>query len=173
MPDAAFRLMALMFRIRGLFIRKDRVLDAFDIRPGQHIADYGCGPGSCIRKASELVGAEGRVYAVDIHELAVQAVEKLIRKKNLRNVTAMLAADGACPLEARSLDLIYALDMFHMVPDPETFLKELHRACKPGGVLFLDNGHQSREEARKKILASGVWEIVEENRRCMKCRPVP
>jgi ubiquinone/menaquinone biosynthesis C-methylase UbiE len=172
MSDSAFRLMAMMFKLRDLFIHKDRVLDAFGIRPGQCIADYGCGPGSCIRKASELVGQEGKVYAIDIHELAVEAVRKRIEKEKLSNVTALLAADGACPLEDHSIDLIYALDMFHMVTDPGAFLKELHRILRRDGVLFIDNGHQSRDAARTKILASGAWEITQENPRYMKCRPV-
>jgi len=173
MSDPAFRLMALIFKLRDTFIRKDKVLDEFGIRPGQHIADYGCGPGSCIRKASGLVGQEGKVYAVDIHELAVEAVRKRIEKENLRNVTALMAANGICPLEDNSIDLIYALDMFHMVANPETFLKELHRISKPDGILFIDNGHQRRDAAREKILASGVWEIAQETPRYMKCRPAP
>jgi len=172
MSDPAFRLMALMFRIRDIFVHRDKVLDEFGIRPGQRIADYGCGPGSCIRKASERVGKEGKVYAIDIHELAVEAVRKRIEKEKLSNVTALVAANGICPLENHSIDLIYALDMFHMVANPEAFLKELHRISKPDGVLFIDNGHQRRDAARTKILASGAWEIVQENSRYMKCRPV-
>lgn len=32
--------------------------------------------------------------------------------------------------------------------------------------------HQSRQEAKSKITAAGLWEIVEENKRYMKCRPM-
>ena len=172
MPDIAFRMMALMFKIRDLFMQKDRVLDEFGIRQGQSVVDYGCGPGSYIRKASELVGTEGKVYAVDIHELAIEAVKKRIEKDNLRNVTAIVASNGRCPLEDKSIDLIYALDMFHMVANPDTFLKELNRIVRPEGVLFIDNGHQRRDEAKTKINASGAWEITDENPRYMKCRPL-
>jgi hypothetical protein len=59
-----------------------------------------------------------------------------------------------------------------MVSDPGSFLKELNRISKPSGFLFIDNGHQSRDEARAKIIASKKWELLEENKRFMKCRPI-
>ena len=172
MPDMAFRMMALMFKIRDIFIHKDKVLDEFGISPGQSIVDYGCGPGSYIKRASNLVGPEGKVYAIDIHELAIEAVKKLIEKENLHNVTALVVSNGRCPLEDNSIDLIYALDMFHMVSNPDAFLKELNRISKPDGILYIDNGHQARAKARTKINAAKSWEIVQENPRYMKCRPI-
>lgn len=172
MPDTAFRIMALTYKVRDIFVHRDNILDEFGIHRGHNIVDYGCGPGSYIRKASELVGAEGNVYAVDIHELAIESVKKRIVKENLRNVTALVVSNEKCPLTDNSVDLIYALDMFHMVANPDTFLKELNRILKPDGILFIDNGHQRRSEARTKINSSGVWEIIEENPHYMKCRPL-
>lgn len=171
-PDLAFMMMALMFKIRDMFIRIDKILDEFGIHQGQSVVDYGCGPGSYIKKASELVGTNGRVYAIDIHELAIESVKKRIEKENLHNVTALLTSNGRCPLDDNSIDLVYALDMFHMVADPMAFLKELNRISKPDGVLFIDNGHQIRDKAKKKINASGIWRIMEENPRYLKCKPL-
>ncbi len=62
--------------------------------------------------------------------------------------------------------------MFHMVANPDAFLKELNRISRPDGILYIDNGHQKRAEARTKINASGAWEIIEENSHYMKCRPI-
>lgn len=172
MPDWAFRMMALAFRIRDRFVRRDKMLDEFGIRPDMNVVDYGCGPGSYIRKASELAGPGGKVYAVDVHELAVEAVRKLIAREKLINVTALLLSKGRCPLADGSADLVYALDMFHMVADPSGFLKELRRISKTDGILFIDSGHQGRDKAGTKIGASGAWTIVEEHPRYFKCRPV-
>jgi ubiquinone/menaquinone biosynthesis C-methylase UbiE len=172
MPDVAFKMMAFIFRIREMFTTPDKLLDEFDIQEGQTVIDYGCGPGLYISKASRLAGNTGRVLAVDIHELAIEAIEKRVLKENLSNVTGHVAINGKCPLADNTADMIYALDMFHMVSDPESFLMELNRISKPDGALFIDNGHQSREEARDKIHASGKWDILEENKRYMKCRPI-
>ena len=134
--------------------------------------DYGCGPGSYLRHASELVGPEGRVLAVDIHELAVEAVKKRIVKEGLTNVSALITDGRKIPLPDNTANVIFALDMFHMVSKPDVFLGELNRICMENGFLFIDNGHQSRQEARAKIMASGLWEIVEEKKRYLKCRSI-
>ena len=91
MPDVAFRMMAAIFKVRDKFFTVDNLLDQFEIYKGQTVVDYGCGPGSYIKKASQLVGDNGQVMAVDIHELAIKSVEKRISKENLFNVTGHVA----------------------------------------------------------------------------------
>lgn len=172
MPRLAFRIMKLMFDIRDRLVSVGPLLDRFGIKRGQTVVDYGCGPGSYLKHASELVGPEGRVVAVDIHELAVEAVNKRSAREGWTNVTALLTDGRKTPVPDETADIIYALDMFHMVASPEMVLRELNRICKKDGVLFIDNGHQSRQEAKRKIISSGVWDILEEPKRYMKCRPI-
>jgi len=172
MPDIAFRIMGLIFVIRDLLTRPQMLLEEFGILPGHVVVDYGCGTGSYLAKASSLAGEKGRVYAVDLHELAIESVEKRIRSQDLSNVTGVLCKDGKCPIDDRCVDVIYALDMFHMVSDTKAFLMELNRISKESSRLYIDNGHQKRVYAREKILASGLWEIQSENERYMVCRPV-
>ncbi|MCP4604781.1 MAG: class I SAM-dependent methyltransferase [Proteobacteria bacterium] len=172
MPGLAFRVMSAMFWVRDKFISLDKLLDEFDIREGQTVVDFGCGPGTYIEKASALVGESGKVLAVDIHPLAIKAIEKRAAKKRLANITGHVAGVGTCPLADDTADVIYALDMFHMVAEPGPFLKELNRIAKPGSLLYIDDGHQPRAESKGKIAASGIWEIVTENKRFMKCRAI-
>jgi ubiquinone/menaquinone biosynthesis C-methylase UbiE len=172
MPGLAFRIMGLFFAVRDRFTSPWSVLDGFSIERGQTVVDYGCGTGSYLRRAAELVGPEGRVLAADIHELSVKAVLRRIDKEHLSNVSALLTRADTCPLPDETADVIYALDMFHMVRRPEAFLKELNRICKEKGVLYIDNGHQSRKEAMAKIRSSGAWEIREENARYMTWIPI-
>jgi len=37
-----------------------------------HVLDYGCGPGSYIKPLLELVGCSGKIFALDIHPLAIK-----------------------------------------------------------------------------------------------------
>jgi ubiquinone/menaquinone biosynthesis C-methylase UbiE len=172
MPDIAFRVMKLLLQIRDRFVRPWSLLDEFGIERNKTVVDYGCGPGSYIRRASELVGPGGRVFAIDVHRLAFKAVTKRINRERLTNVIPVLIDARRSSLPDQTADIIYALDMFHMVSDPKVFLQELNRISKGDGVLFIDDGHQSREEARRKIRTSGMWEIVEEKKPYMKCRPI-
>ncbi len=172
MPNIAFKMMATVFNIRDCFFSLDKLLDQFAIKEGQTIIDYGCGTGTYVGRASRLAGEKGKVFAVDIHELAIKEIDKKIHMENLNNVVGILAKGNHSPLEDDTADIIYALDVFHMVSDPQAFLKELNRISKPDGVLYIDNGHQPRDKAREKILSSGAWSIVEENKRYLRCRPV-
>ncbi|MGV8107197.1 MAG: methyltransferase domain-containing protein [Nitrososphaerota archaeon] len=64
----SFKIMTLILRLRDIFNSPQRILGQIDdIRSGAHILDYGCGPGSYSIAASELVGATGKIYALDIH----------------------------------------------------------------------------------------------------------
>lgn len=172
MPDLAFRMMKLLFIVFYFFNPADKKLKKFGIKPGSTIVDYGCGTGACIKAATELVGESGIVYAVDIHEMAIKAVEKLVKKYKMANVRSVLSDGNRSDIKDDTADLIYALDMFHMVQKPDLFLKELYRITKPDGVLIIEDGHQPRPISKGKILNSGVWNIVEENRGFLKCLPV-
>ena len=173
MPAIAYRLMAIALHLQEFLFHASDRLDQFDIRCGDVIIDYGCGPGRYIPKAAELVGDSGAVYAVDIHPSAVRDVEKLARKRGLTNVKPVQAEGYTCPIGDHAADLIYALDMFHMIADPQTFLAELRRLLKIEGALVLDDGHQPRQETLRKLKASGLWTVSEESRDHLKCRPQP
>jgi ubiquinone/menaquinone biosynthesis C-methylase UbiE len=109
---------------------------------------------------------------VDIHELAISSVNKLIEKYGLKNVVAIQTDGRSVDINDDAADLVYALDMFHMVKDPNEFLRELNRITKKNGVLIIEDGHQSRARAKQKILLSEDWAIIEENKQYLKCRPI-
>ncbi|MGA2297766.1 MAG: methyltransferase domain-containing protein [FCB group bacterium] len=167
MPNFAFRMMSFMFKVNDLFNNKTGYLDEFGIKKGFVVVDYGCGPGRYVAKASELVGDDGLVYAVDIQELAVKSIYKIIEKHGLKNVKPVLATGYEVDIPAQSVDLVYALDMFHMIKDTNSFLAGIHKILKINGVLLIENGHQPRELARIKIANSGLWELQKENDKFM------
>lgn len=170
-PDWAFRSMSLLFNVADLFISPDNRLTPFGIKTGNIVVDYGCGTGRYLKKASELVGAKGTVYAVDIHELAIKSAFQIIKKYNLKNIKPILTDGKSVNVPAHSADIIYALDMFHMVKEPTEFLKELHRLCRPDGILYLEDGHQPRAATMEKILTAGCWDITETAKKFIKCTP--
>jgi 2-polyprenyl-3-methyl-5-hydroxy-6-metoxy-1,4-benzoquinol methylase len=76
MSDMSFRGMTFLFKVIDfLFPYIGRRVKKFGIKEGMTVVDYGCGPGRYAVKFAELVGDNGRVYAVDIHELAIAAVK--------------------------------------------------------------------------------------------------
>lgn len=172
MPGWAFRMMAFMFNVADLIKLNEKKLDPFHIRKGHTVVDYGSGTGRYLPFASRLVGDDGIVYAVDIHELAVKSAFGRIEKENLKNVRPVLTDGKTVDIPSNTADIIYALDMFHMVKNTKQFLQELNRILKPGGFLFLEDGHQPRKLTKEKVLGSGSWNIVEETKGFVKCSPV-
>ncbi|HPQ55255.1 MAG TPA: class I SAM-dependent methyltransferase [Spirochaetota bacterium] len=171
MPDTAFKLMNLAFKLMDLFHRPGKKLNTFGIQQGFTVIDYGCGPGRYLKTASELAGPSGKVYAADIHELAIENARSIAEKHNLGNVETVLITEYSCPLEDETADLLYALDMFHMVSKPEPFLRELHRLVKKNGILILEDGHQPRKVTKAKLDSVKIWDIVDETKQHLKCRP--
>ena len=171
-PDIGFYMMSLFFKVYYFFKPQGKYFSSFGIKPGYVVIDYGCGPGDYIKLASAAVGVNGKIYAVDIHKLAIKSVKKLIKKKVMPNVTPVLADGYSCSIKDNTADLIYALDMFHMIGDTNSFLNELNRLLKKGGILILEDGHQERESSKEKVKNSGKWEIMEEAERYMRCKPL-
>jgi ubiquinone/menaquinone biosynthesis C-methylase UbiE len=172
MPDFTFRMMKIFFAVFYLIKPVRKYLQTFGIKPGSTVVDYGCGTGAFISETSRMVGANGTVYAVDIHEMAIASAQSVIRKHNLTNVKTILTDGNRCSIPDENADLIYAIDMFHMVKDTDLFLKELNRITKKNGILIIEDGHQPRALSKEKILRSGYWKITGEEKRNIRCTPV-
>ncbi len=170
-PNIPFRLMSFIFTVRDVLFPVGKRLDQFGIDEGFIVIDFGCGPGSYVEKASQLVGDEGKVYAVDVHPLAIKSIKERARRKNLENVDPVLSTGYPVDIDSHSADVIYALDMFHHIKDTRGFLKELHRLLKSSGTLFIESGHQPLKGAKQKIVKSDCWAIIKEERNMFKCRP--
>ena len=84
----------------------------------------------------------------------------------------ILANGYSCSLNDDTADVIYAMDMFHMIETPNDFLKELHRLIKSDGFLIIEDGHQPREATKNKILDSSLWKIDSEHEKYLKCSPI-
>lgn len=173
MPDAAFKAMTgVMWLFDAFGNHSNKKFNTLGLLSGQTVIDYGCGPARYIKNASEAVGKEGNVIAVDIHPKAIDAVNFKIEKYGLKNVQSLLADGYRTIIPSDTADVIYALDMFHMVHEPTALLKEFQRLLKPDGILILEDGHQSRENTLRKIQAAQVFTVIEENSSHVKCKPV-
>ena len=162
MSDLHFRFMSLGYIFRDMIQSpKEKVAEA-SINPGFYVLDYGCGPGSYALAAAERVGKSGRVYALDIHPLAVQAVQKKASKKRLKNVETILS-DCKTGLEDNTIDVVLLYDILHGLDNPQKVLQELHRILKPGGTLSVSDHHMEEEEILSII--TGLFSLSEKNER--------
>ena len=159
--DIAFRLMALLFKFRDLLQNPRRSLEKAQMKEGMSVVDYGCGPGSFTIPAAELVGQEGKVFAVDIHPLAIGTVKQKASRKGLQNVETVLVRGYDSGIEGASIDRVLLIDTIHLIDDPDALFREIHRMLKPDGLLFMEKGHMAKSEQRDIVEKTSLFKIVE------------
>jgi len=159
-----FRFMSLGFKFRDFFLPPKNILKEVGIKPGFHVLDYGCGPGSYIIPLAELVGESGKVYALDIHPLAIRKVQGIASKKQLANVETILS-DCKTGLHRNSLDAVLLYDAFHHLSDRHRVLKELHRVLKPDGILSFSDHHMKEREILAEVTNGRLFQPLRKGQR--------
>ncbi len=159
MSNFHFKFMSFGYKFRDFFLPRKNILKEVGVKPGFHILDYGCGPGGYITAAEELVGKSGKVYALDIHPLAIQTVKNIASKKQLTNVET-ICSDYETGLADNSIDVVLLYDTFHDLSDPDGVLEELHRVLKPDGILSFSDHHMKENEIVSKITDKGLFKMA-------------
>jgi ubiquinone/menaquinone biosynthesis C-methylase UbiE len=158
--DSLFRMMSLLFRIRDRFMSPRKHLEKVGIKEGQTVLDFGCGSGSYAIPAARMVGEKGIVYALDIHPLAMRAVERKANKERLTNITTILShRDTGLPDER--IDVVLLYDTIHMIKDKRALLTELHRVMKPNGLLSILARHIKVDEVLEIVGKDGMFSLKE------------
>ncbi|HEY9387234.1 MAG TPA: class I SAM-dependent methyltransferase [Nitrososphaeraceae archaeon] len=111
-----------------------KILEQIGIQQGWYVLDYGCGPGSYSIRAAQLVGPAGKVYAVDIHTLAISEVQKKASIRGYDNVHTILT-DCNTKLPDASIDVALLFYVLHDFKNPDSIITELDRVLKPMGIL--------------------------------------
>jgi len=160
-----FKLMSWYFMLRDVFHPPRELLAESGIKQGVNVLDFGCGPGSHSLAAAEMVGDEGKVYALDINPLAVKRVQKVAAKRHLKNLEAVLS-DCNTELPDGSIDLALLFDTFHELEKPQAVLAELHRVLKSGGVLSFNDHHLKEEgEIISGVTGGGLFRVLDRGKR--------
>jgi ubiquinone/menaquinone biosynthesis C-methylase UbiE len=151
--------MAGAFRIRDFFRPRENILREAGIKSGDHVLDYGCGPGGYVASASRMAGKAGKVYALDIHRLAIEMVKDIASKKQLNNVET-ICSDCKTGLKDNSVDVVLLYDTFHALKDPNRVLKELHRVLKSSGIMSFSDHHMREKNIVLEVTDSGLFGML-------------
>lgn len=109
---------------------------------GQVVADLGCNTGYYTLALAECVGSEGKVYAVDLKEEYIRAVEKEADERGYRNIEAHAAsAHDLSFIKDESVDFVLANGLLCNMPDHrQSAVNEMKRILKPAGKAYLSLG---------------------------------
>ena len=158
MSNTAFRGMALWLKLRERTLGVQQRLADAGVGPGQVVLDYGCGIGSYTIPAAQIVGAEGMVYALDIHPLAIESVEGRARKERLTNVRTICSGLDT-GLADNSVDTVLLYDVLHSVPDQLALLQELQRVLKSGARLSILPDHMTGDKLLATVKGENQFDL--------------
>ena len=153
-----FLFMAVFFKLKDLLISPSKKLMETGLQPGFHVLDYGCGPGSLSIAAALMVGPEGKVYAADIHPLALRMVQRASSERGLANIET-IQTDRDTGLISNSIDAVLLFDTFHDLADPDGVLLELYRVLKPNRILSFSDHHMTEFEIIPRVTGKGLFRL--------------
>jgi SAM-dependent methyltransferase len=140
---------------REAWQKPDQVMDALHIADGNVVADIGAGGGWFTTRLARRVGPGGRVYAVDVQRLMIQAIVRRMEREGLGNVHPVLGESDnpRLPGDARP-DAVLMVDTFHEMDHPVVMLRNIARTLKPQGRIGIidyregDGGPGPRSDER-------------------------
>ena len=159
MSGVGFKLMGLMFKVRDLLSPRLEVLKEAGIKSGFSVLDFGCGPGGYITPLADLVGPSGKIYALDIHPLAIREVKKLARRMALENIET-IQSGCSTGLPDSGVDTVLLYDVFHDLARPDDVLREINRILKPGGTLSFSDHHMKQEAVLTRVTGTGKFKFI-------------
>jgi precorrin-6B methylase 2 len=112
-----------------------KLLPALGIGNGDRVADIGAGSGFYTFQLSALVGAKGRVFAVDVQPQMIKIIKTRLGRWKVKNIQPVLGTASDPKLKANDLDLILMVDVYHEFEHPYEMTAALVKALKPGGRL--------------------------------------
>jgi arsenite methyltransferase len=124
------------------------------VEPGAVVLDLGCGAGTDLLIAAQMIGPAGRAIGVDMTPSMLEVARESARAMGLGNVELHEALIEVLPLEDESVDVVISNGVIDLVADKDAVFDEIDRVLRPGGCLQLADvviRHEVSEDARKRI----------------------
>jgi len=171
MPKTHFSFMSAMFAVRDFLVPRNKILEEINIRPGDVILDFGCGPGSYCLAAANLVGESGRIIALDINPVALAHVQKRADKQNIEIIETLLP-NGGIDLPDEGVNVVFLFDVLHGLKNRGDIFPEIRRVIKSDGILAVSDHHMKDQHIIETITESGRFEYEGITKHAFRFRPI-
>lgn len=115
----------------------EKIITSLDIKEGNTVADLGSGGGFFTYRFSRIVGPDGMVFAVDTDDIFLSFVKNQTQKKEMSNVTLVLADENNPNLFTESCDLVFIRNVFHHIAAPVAYFQLLRKSLKSDGRIAI------------------------------------
>jgi len=143
--------------------RSDVLIDALKFRPGEVVADIGCGTGYISRKIAAKIGASGIIYGVEIQQEMLDLWTKHMEKTGVGTVTPVLGTSTDPKLPPASCDTLILVDVYHEFDFPFEMVRHMIDALKPGGrIVFVEYRQEDPAVPIKEVHKMSVAQVKKE-----------
>jgi SAM-dependent methyltransferase len=140
----------------------DLAISKLPVTKSSVVADIGSGTGYYTFRIARKV-PEGKVYAVEIHDDAIEYVKMRSNELKVNHVEAIKGGEKSPNLPDNSVDLAIMVDVYHELLYPREMLKEIKRSLKPNGkLLLIEYRGEDPKVARHKLHKMTVKQIDKE-----------
>lgn len=120
------------------FLTPEHLVKELYLKPGDRVADIGCGTGVYTIALAEQVGAMGQVYAVDVHRDALHTLAGTLDKRGIINVEMLWAdIEKSVSVDAYSLDAVVLSNILFQLENIDKALSLVAKLIKPEGQLLV------------------------------------
>lgn len=124
-----------------------RILAETQIKEGFTVADLGCGAiGHYVFPAAEMVGKDGKVYAVDILQSVLSAIQSRANTEGFVQVKPVwgdIERPGGVPIPDGSVDVVLVINNLFLAKQKIILAQEAYRMTKSGGILTVIDWKQT------------------------------
>lgn len=147
--------------------RPEHVLAAMDIAPGQRVADIGAGDGYFSFLLAEAVGPGGIVYAVEVDDEALAALERRVSEQGAANVRVVRGTPADPLLPDGSVDRVLLVNTYHHIDERVAYFSRLRRDLAPGASVTNVDMRDDLTGILSLFASEGHWSSLASLRREM------
>ena len=129
--DKMMTALETLYRTPDAARRREAVLDALQLQPGERVLDIGTGPGFLTVQMAEAVSSRGRVHGVDMSEPMLKMARNRCAEKPWVTLQSGSATD--LPVGDATFDAAISVQVYEYVADLTKALSEMYRVLRPGG----------------------------------------
>jgi ubiquinone/menaquinone biosynthesis C-methylase UbiE len=122
------------------------IIAAVGVRPGERVAEIGCGTGWFTFELEKAVRPRGMVYALDTQPAMLQILRA--KRDSWERILTLPCGENEFELDEGEVDVVFHANALHETLEPERHLREVHRVLKPGGRLIIVEWHWADEESQ-------------------------